>query len=75
VLSAIGMMDLMPILSACGLALVLSVALVAWEQYQTDRQVRARSRRTLVPWRRRRVAVALAAHRPSVRPGAGRRAA
>ena len=69
------MMDLMPILWACGLALVLSVALVAWEEYETGRQLRARSRRTVVPWRRRRVAVVLAAHRPLARHGAGRRVA
>ncbi|HEX2439454.1 MAG TPA: hypothetical protein VHT71_14190 [Methylomirabilota bacterium] len=67
------MMDLMSILSTCGLALVFSVALVAWEEYETARQERARSRRTVVPWRRRRVAVALVAHRSSVR--SGRRAA
>jgi hypothetical protein len=69
------MMDVMSILSACGLALVLSVALVAWEEYESARQMRARSRRTVVPWRRRRVAVALVGHRAPARPGAGRRAA
>jgi hypothetical protein len=66
-------MDLISILSACGLALVLSVALVAWEEYESARQQRAFSSRTVVPWRRRRVA--LVAHRASPRPGEGRRAA